>query len=147
MSDNFKEWGKWYFLKLLDSCFERHFKSFSEVFLRNIMFVLGSFQVVLFFTVCFKGITRCSKKVLVVFQGNFKGVSRVFQLGFNDCQGSCMQLPRVFQNSKVFQENVQSGGGVSKGLHVSCFKLFQVGKVIIKLTQSSLAGDGLSLAI
>ena len=70
------------------------FKSVSEVFLFRL------FKAVLFWTVCFKEVTRFSMKVLNMFQDNFNGVSRVFQ-------GLFKEDSKVFQASfKRFEERV-----------------------------------------
>ena len=81
-------------------------------------------------TVYFKEVTRCSKKIVRVFQGNLKGVSRVFQGSFKEVslvfQGIFMGF-QVNRNVTVFpecfkcvsrkiQETIQA---VSKKFHVA----------------------------
>ena len=74
------------------------FQEFSRIF----HVFRGCLKVVLFLTVCFKKVTRCSKKVLWVFQ-EFQG-----SLSFNGCQGCFKGVSWKFQGgfqrvSKVFQ--------------------------------------------
>ena len=76
---------KWGF-KRVSRTFQWCFKSVSEVF------QAGCLKIVLFLTVCFREVERCSWKVLRVFQINFKGVSKLFQRcflelsrGFSEC--------------------------------------------------------------
>ena len=91
---------------------------FPECFMK----ILGCFKSVsskfdMFLKICFKEVTRFTKRILMAFQANFKGDSRVFQGLFNEVS-SVLQASFLggFQEyiediSRVFQQCLKGDSG------------------------------------